>query len=101
MYKIGVVGKREAVLGFMALGVGVFEAESVEKAIECVDKMAKEDYAIIFLPQSLAKEMKEATEKYEKSRLPAIIPIPDQSGAEYGEEILKNAVIKAIGADIL
>lgn len=101
MYKIGVVGDRESVLGFMSLGFGVFEAESAKDAEELIHKMAKEDYAIIFITQSYARELHETVSKYAASPIPAIVPIPDKSGAEYGEEILKDAVVRAIGADIL
>ena len=101
MYKIGIVGDRDSVLGFMSLGFGVFEAENAQIAGEYIDKLAKEDYAVIFITQSYASELSEQIEKYASKPLPAIMPIPDRTGSDYGESIIKNAVIRAIGADIL
>lgn len=101
MYKIGIVGDRDSVLGFMSLGFGVFEAENAQIAGKYIEKLAKEDYAVIFIIQSYAKELSELIEKYVSKPLPAIMPIPDRTGSDYGESIIKNAVIKAIGADIL
>ncbi|MBQ2810146.1 MAG: V-type ATP synthase subunit F [Clostridia bacterium] len=100
-YKIGAVGPRSSVLGFMALGFGVFEADNAETASECIDKMAHNGYAVIFITQSLCAQIKETIEKYSSSPVPSIVPIPDDSGTDYGEEILKDAVVRAIGADIL
>lgn len=100
-YKIGAIGPRSSVLGFMALGFGVFEAENAQGAAECVDKMAKDGYAIIFITQTLAKEIEETINKYSSSQIPSIVPIPDSSGADYGEKRLRDAVVRAIGADIL
>ena len=101
MYKIGVIGDRDSVLGFMSLGFGVFEVENAKEAGEYIDKLAWEDYAVIFITQTYAKELSALIAKYALNPLPAIVPIPDKSGAEYGESILKDAVIRAVGADIL
>lgn len=101
-YKIGVVGPRNSVLGFMALGFGVSEAENAEKAGECVNKMANEGYALIFVTQSLAKEIQPIIDKYSSKKLPSIVILPNEDGgSDYGEEILKEAVIRATGADLL
>lgn len=101
MYKIGIVGDRDSVLGFMSLGFGVFEAENAQIASKYIDKLAREDYAVIFITQSYAKELSEHIAKYASRPLPAIMPIPDRTGSEYGESIIKDAVIRAIGADVL
>jgi len=101
MNKIGVVGDRESVLGFMSVGFDVFEAADAQSAAECISRMAKDNYAIIFITQSYAKQIADVIKKYSNKITPAIIPIPDRNGSEYGEELLKDAVVRAIGADIL
>lgn len=100
MYKIGIVGDRESVLGYMSLGFGVFEAEDVKTAGEYIDKLAWSDYAIIFVTQTYASQLTDIINKYANKVLPAIVPLPDKSGAEYGEKILKSAVVRAVGSDI-
>lgn len=100
-YKIGAIGPRSSVLGFMALGFGVYEAEDAHTGAVHLHKMAKDNYAVIFVAQSLCEQMKDEIAKYSSMPTPSIVPIPDGTGADYGEQILKDAVIRAIGADIL
>ncbi len=101
MYKIGIIGDRESVLGFMAVGFAVFEADNAEIAGELIDKLAKDNFAIIFIAQSYAAILTEKIAEYADKPLPAIVPVPDKNGGGYGEAILKNAVERAVGADIL
>ena len=49
MYKIAVVGDRDSVLGFQALGLSVFPVETAEEARRVIHATAKEAYAIIYL----------------------------------------------------
>lgn len=49
MYKkIGVVGDKDSVLAFKALGVDVAPVVGADEARRAVDKMAMNDYAVIF-----------------------------------------------------
>ena len=43
-WKIAVLGDRESVLGFKALGLSVFPAETAEEAKTVLHRLAKEDY---------------------------------------------------------
>lgn len=51
MYKIAVVGDRDSVLGFQALGLSVFPVETAEEARRVIHATAKEAYAIIYLTE--------------------------------------------------
>ena len=103
MYKIGIIGERDSVLGFMALGLSVREAETVEKACAALHEMAKSgEYAIIYLTEDYAAALEAETAKYKDSPLPAIITVPGKNGSRgYGMASIKTAVEKAVGADIL
>ena len=103
MYKIGIIGERDSVLGFMALGLSVREAENADKAAASLHEMAKSgEYAIIYLTEAYAIALEEETAKYKDSPLPAIITIPGREGSRgYGMASIKTAVEKAVGADIL
>ena len=46
MYRIGVIGDRDSVLGFQALGLEVCPANSAEDARQALHRMAKEGFAI-------------------------------------------------------
>jgi len=102
MYKIGVIGDRGSVLGFKAVGLDIFPIEGVDEAKATLHRIAKDEYAIVYITEKLCKDMVDDIEKYKDMRVPAIIPIPGMDGS-YGIGIanLKKAVERAVGADIL
>ncbi len=103
MYKIGIIGDRESVLGFMALGFSVFEADTPAAAAARLQELVKSgELAVIFLTEALGSQMTEELARYKDMPLPAITVIPDKSGtAGYGMAALKRAAERAVGADIL
>jgi len=102
MYKIGVIGDRDSALGFKAVGLDVFPCATADEAKKILKEVAKDEFAIIFITEGLAKDMREAMDQYKDQKLPAIIPIPGMDG-NYGVGFsnLKKSVERAIGADIL
>jgi V/A-type H+-transporting ATPase subunit F len=102
MYKIGIIGDRDSVLGFKAVGLDVFPCTMADEAKKILHRIVKEDYAIVFITESLAKDTIEAIDQYKERKIPAIVPIPGMDG-NYGVgfEKLKKSVERAIGADIL
>ena len=103
MYKIGIIGERDSVLGFMALGFSVHEAEDVTKAQKLLHTLVKSgEYAVIFIVENYASMMEEDIAKYKDLPLPAITVIPGvMGGSGYGMANIKTAVERAVGADIL
>ncbi len=102
MYKIGVIGDKDTILGFKTLGISVFPTTNAREASILIRRLAKEDYAILFLTEQLAKDMEEVIEEYKRSVMPAIILIPNNQGTlGLGIGGVKKSVEKAIGADIL
>ena len=103
MYKIGIIGERDSVLGFMALGFSVHEAQSAERAGEILRELVKSgEYAVIYLVENYAMALSEELAKYKDMPLPAITVIPGRAGSTgYGMASIKSAVERAVGADIL
>ncbi|HOM03128.1 MAG TPA: V-type ATP synthase subunit F [Acetivibrio sp.] len=102
MYKIGVVGDKDSILGFKALGMSVFPVTSAIEAQETIDKIASMQYAVIYITEQFAKDIVSTIEKYKDQRLPAIIPIPSNQGPlGIGMMNVKKSVERAVGADIL
>lgn len=98
--KIAVVGDKDSVLAFKAVGIDVYPTETTE-AESVVKKLAK-DCAVIFVTEEVAVAIPSVIEKYKAKSFPAIIPIPTgvtQSGV--GMDGIRRNVEKAIGADIL
>lgn len=101
MYKIAVLGERDSVLGFKALGLDVFFAEETEAGRERLHSLAKQDYAIIYVTEQLARQMQADIARYKEQVSPAVILIPGKTGSlGLGAAALQSAVERAVGADI-
>lgn len=102
MYKIGMIGERDSVMGFMALGFSVHEAANAEAAGKLLHALAKDpSYAVIFIVENYAEELEEEIALYKDSPMPAIISIPGRSGSTgYGTESIRSAVERAVGVDL-
>ena len=46
-YKIAVLGDRDSVLGFRALGLDTFSADSLDEARSTLHRLTKDTYAVI------------------------------------------------------
>ncbi len=103
MYKIAIVGERDSVLGFMALGFSVHEAAGAEEAGRVVHSLVKSgEYAVIFLTENYAMQLEDELAKYKDLPLPAVVSIPGQGDSTgYGMNNIRSAVERAVGADIL
>lgn len=106
MYKIGIIGDRATVSGFIALGYAVHEAEDADTAREILQRIADDsEYAIIFITERYAEVLDEDIRKYSGRITPAITVLPDgagdKGGLSYGMSLIKRNVERAVGADIL
>ena len=101
MYKIAVLGDRDSVLGFKALGLDVFFVENPEEARRELHRLARESYAIIYITEQLAADIPEDIARYKTTVTPAVILIPGKTGSlGLGAKALQSAVERAVGADI-
>ena len=103
MYSIAVLGDRESVMGFKALGLDVYPAETVEEARKKLHHLARDgETAIIYLTEQFASQMQEEVSKYKDEVMPAIILIPGKAGSlGIGMQNITDSVERAVGADIL
>ena len=99
--KMAIVGNGDGIMVFKASGVVTFFAEDEKKAREIIRKIAKE-YQIIFLTEDLARNLQDFLKRFDEEAYPVIVSIPSTTGSEgYGMEILKSAMERALGVDIL
>ncbi len=105
MLKIAVIGYRDTVMGFKALGLEVFPLEKPEEAKDLLHTLVREgedEYAIIYIEEGLASHIQNEISKYKNVPSPAIILIPGREGSlGLAQSALKAAVEKAVGSDIL
>ncbi len=99
---MGVVGERDAVLAFKAIGMKVIPTKTPEETTAALFHLVKEGVPVIFITESSARQVPEALERYKTTPDVAIIPIPGSQGADgFGISRVRANVEKAIGADIL
>jgi len=102
MYKIAVIGDRDSVLGFKALGLETVFADSAEEASGAIQRLAASDCAVIYLTEQLAKEIPKEIDRYTNALRPSIILIPGKTGSlGIGIENVNRTVEKAVGSNIL
>ena len=100
--KIGVVGDKDSVLAFKALGIDVFPVVEADEARKAVDSCARNDYAVIFVTEQIAQHIQETIARYNEQVLPAVILIPSNQGSlNIGLERISDSVEKAVGVNIL
>lgn len=104
MYKIAVIGARDTVMGFKALGLEAIPVDSTESARSEFKRLTRagESYAIIYIEEAFAKELSSEIERFKDMPTPAVILIPGKEGSlGMGLSALTAAVERAVGADIL
>ena len=80
MSKVGIIGDKDTVMGFLALGIDIFPAYSAEEIKKTIHKLAEKEYAIIYITEEASLKAKESLAKYNEVR---------------------ESAKRAIGADIL
>jgi len=102
MYKIGVIGDKDSVLGFKAVGLSVFPVTRPQEAEMVLKELVEGQYAVIYITEQIARDIVSTIDLYKDRKLPAIIPIPGNQGSfGIGMQGVKKSVERAVGADIL
>lgn len=102
MHKMAVIGGRDLILGLRALGVETFPVEDRAEAGPVLSRLVKEGFAIIFITESLARDLLPQIAKYGKETLPCITIIPDARGSTgLGLTRMQRIVEKAVGVNLL
>jgi V/A-type H+/Na+-transporting ATPase subunit F len=99
--KIAAIGEKDIMLIFKAVGADVFAVHDVEQAAARLKKIAKEDYGIIFITETIAVKLDSIIRQYSDMVKPSIVVIPGLGKRNnYAIGILRNAIIKASGTDV-
>ena len=106
MYKIGVIGSPDTVIGFRALGLDTFPVREAAEARQVLKSLTRSEneaaYAIIYIEESLARALEAEIARFKDRPVPAVIVIPGKDGSEgLGLTALQQAVERAVGANIL
>lgn len=99
---IAMIGARDSVLGFKALGLDVYPVDDAAAAGTAFDACVDRGYAAIFVTEGFAAELAPRLKALGSRPLPAAVIIPEgQQSRGLGLAKLRSIVEKAIGADIL
>ena len=101
-YRIAVIGDWQSVMGFRALGLDTYPVTGPGEAREKIRELAGTDCAVIYLTETLAKDLGDVLDRYKDAVQPAIILIPGREGSlGIGKANIQRAIERAVGADIL
>lgn len=99
---IAIIGDRDSVLCFKAVGVSVFPTADVGEARKIFRRLIQGDYAVIYITEQLATGLDEEIQKVAYRPLPSVVLIPNSKGSlGFGSRRIREVVKKAVGADIL
>lgn len=104
MSKIAVMGDRDSIYGFASLGLEIIPSVPghLEENARQLRRLAEGDYAVIYLTEQLAAELKEELPRYSARMTPAVIVIPGVKGnTGMGIQMVKKSVERAVGSDII
>lgn len=102
MSKIAVMGDKDSIYGFAALGLSVFECSAAADAAALLRRLAASDYAVIYITEKLAALIPEEIDRFRGVLSPAVILIPGVSGnTGKGLSDVEISVEKAVGSNIL
>lgn len=102
MYKVGIIGDKDSILGFLALGIDIVPAYEADEIKRKIHEMVEQEYAIIYITEQASLLAKESIARYKDNQLPAIIVIPGITGSMgLGMNEVRESAKRAIGADIL
>ncbi len=100
--KIAALGEKDIMLIFRAVGVAVFPVNTIIEAEDKLKKIIKEKYGIIFMTETIAIKLDSIIKQYSFKLLPSIVIIPGLGERNnYAINILRQAIIKAVGADVM
>jgi V/A-type H+-transporting ATPase subunit F len=97
------MGSYDSVIPFQAIGIEtvVVGDENRNSVPQIVARFARNEYAILFLEESLFADFKDDMDTINESESLSIIPIPNQAGSlGVGVESIRSSTERAVGMDI-
>lgn len=96
--KVTVIGDRDSVLGFAALGVTVMTPRTGQVR-ESLTRAIHDEAVVIFITERLAEEVTDLIEDVSHQPVPSIVTIPDAGGSRgMGLKKLDDIIVTAVGS---
>lgn len=98
---VAVIGDRDSILCFRAVGVLTFPVSEPTEARAVVRRLLQEEVSAIFITEKIAEGIMDLIDELARVSLPSIVLIPNNQGSlGVGMERIRQTVTKAVGADI-
>ena len=98
--KVTVIGDRNSVLGFSALGVKVLTPK-IEDVKESIIKAVRDETVVLFITEKMAETVPDMINELSRRPLPSVVVIPDASGSQgMGTDKLDDIIVRAVGAHL-
>ena len=102
MSEIAMIGDRDSILGFKALGVAIFPVGTKNESAEALREAIKQEYKIAFITEQMAPNPEEIRSIIGDRTFPVVTMIPSNRGSTgLAMQRLQMLVRKAAGADVL
>ena len=102
MSEIAMIGDRDSILGFKALGVAIFPVNNKDESIAALREVIKQEVKVAFITEQMAPSPEEITRLVGDNTFPVVTMFPSNRGATgLAMQRLKMLVRTAAGADIL
>ncbi|MBN1880693.1 MAG: V-type ATP synthase subunit F [Deltaproteobacteria bacterium] len=96
--KVTVIGDRDSVLGFKALGVTVM-TPGPGRVRESFNRAVKDEAVVIFITERFAEEVPDLIEDVAHRPIPSVVTIPDAGGSRgMGLKKLDDIIVTAVGS---
>jgi V/A-type H+/Na+-transporting ATPase subunit F len=102
MSNIALIGEKEIIIGFNLIGLKLFPVTNAEEAIRALNDCDRNDFAIVFITNSISQTIMDKIEEYQKLSSISICILPNRiKDTNLNLNILRKNVEKAVGTDIL
>lgn len=102
MLKIAVMGDKQSIFGFAALGFDVRPCEDGAEAAKTLKELAEGDTGVVYITEALAAQIPEEIRALRDVPTPAVILIPGLSGnTGAGKRGVEESVEKAVGSKLV
>ena len=102
MSEIAMIGDKDSILGFKALGVGIFPVNTKGESAEALRDVVKQEYKVAFITEQMALTPEEIASIIGDRTFPVVTMIPSNRGSTgLAMQRLQMLVRKAAGADVL
>jgi V/A-type H+-transporting ATPase subunit F len=100
--KVAVIGEKDTLFAFRALGIKTFSPRDVDEAREILKGLKPEKIALCFMHQRLLEPLREEREALGKKFIPVVVGFSDYRRiTDHLENMMKEMAVKATGSDAL